>query len=137
MNIIDFKSKDDKKKQDAIKKIGEANELEKQKPANFLKAWKQGIKLAGESYFTIKDDLEKATDKNQLCPDYEKINKSLLSIGTNQATFLAVLYSFYNGHDGQQLLEQLNRPNISDIAAYLEKEQLDVVLALMANYQGW
>lgn len=106
-------------------------------PKRFLEAWKQGIKLVGEQYFEIKSNVDSATDKWDLKPKHEIIERSLFQLSKGQAILLAVMYSFYNSEEGQLYLEQLGRPNISDIAAHLDKEYLEVIAKLFVNYSGW
>lgn len=121
----------------ALHAIVEAAELEKQKPAKFLKAWKQGIKLVGEEFFNITSTVDTATHIDELRPNKEMLEQNLYRLSTGQALFLAAMYSFFDSQDGQLFLEQLERPNICDIASRLEKEYLEIILVLMANYHGW
>ncbi len=103
----------------------------------FLAAWKSGIKLVGAQYFHIVGSVESATNKWDLMPNRALIEHSLHQVSKGQAILLAVMYSFYNGDDGQLYLEQLGYPNISDIAAHLDKEEVAVVADLLVNYSGW
>lgn len=129
-NIIDIHSKSNAgmTEAEALQVIEEARELEAQKPARFLAAWKKGIKLAGGNYFKLQVHIDKATEKKQLQPDYEVINHSLKAISRGQAHFLALMYSFYNSEDGQKMLEAIERPSIRDAAAYLDKDQLEIII---------
>ncbi len=121
----------------AIEELRSAQEWSANRPKKFLEAWKRGIKLIGEDYFLINGHLDDATDKNQLKPNTELIESALNILSKGQATFLAAMYSFYNDKDGQRYLEQLGRPNITDISAYLDKENLEVIADLFVNYCGW
>lgn len=137
MNIIDIHSKNKGMTEaEALQKMAEVRELEAQKPTRFLAAWKRGVKLAGGNYFKLQTHIDKATDKKQLQPDYDLIRHSLKAISTGQAHFLALMYSFYNSEDGQKMLEVIGRPNIAD-ATHLDDEQIEIIIELMKNYQGW
>lgn len=104
----------------------------------FLAAWKRGIALAGEQYFRVTaPSLEGATDKNQLQPDWDRIKDAIGLVSGGQGAFLAALYSFYNGEDGQRLLVAAGYPTLADLAAKLDPEHADVIAALFVNYQGW
>lgn len=121
----------------ALEQLRAVQEWSAQRPKKFLAAWKRGIKLIGKDYFIIEGDLDNATNKWQLKPNTELIERSLHVISKGQATFLAAMYSFYNDKDGQFYLEELGRPNITDISAHLEKEYLEVIADLFINYCGW
>lgn len=104
----------------------------------FLVAWKCGVQLAGEQYFNITAaSIEAANDKNQLQPDYRLIQEAIGRVSAGQGAFLAALYSFYNGDDGQKLLAVAGYPNISDLAGKLDPEYAEVIAALFLNYHGW
>ena len=122
---------------EALAELSNVMSLEQQKPARFLAAWKRGVKLAGEEYFNVVGSVEGATDKEQLRPNYKMIEHSLFKISSGQATFLAALYSFFNGEEGQLFLEQLGKPNISDLAAYLDRERAEIISELFLTYSGW
>lgn len=105
---------------------------------DFLNAWKRGVSLAGEQYFKITaPSVEAANDKNQLRPDYAMIQNAIGRVSAGQGAFLAALYGFYNGDDGQKLLAAAGYPNISDLAGKLDPEYAEVIAALFLNYQGW
>ncbi len=138
MNIIDINSKNKgMTKAEALQAIAEACELEVQKPARFLAAWKRGIKLAGGHYFKLQISIDKATQLEQLQPDYDLIRNSLRAISTGQAQLLALMYSFYDDTKGQEMLKAIERPSIRDAAYYLDSERLQVIIELMQNYHGW
>lgn len=112
-------------------------EEEKEKPSHFLTVWKKAIKLIGEDFFIIKSSVEEATDKWDLKPDYDAIKRNLFAKSTGQSLFLVALLSFYNREDGQDLLIQLGYPNFVDIFSRLEKEHVEILMALINYYQGW
>ncbi len=116
--------------------IKQTRERQRQKPALFLAAWKEAIEMAGEEYFKLQCNVDEATDKNQLCPNFDMIKNSLFRLSTGQAQFLAALYSFYNDQDGQKLLEALNRPNHLDLC-FLDDDRLDIITRLLLSYNGW
>lgn len=118
-----------------FKKIINEEKLYNEKPAKFLAAWKRGVKLAGEDYFIVIGTVDDATDKNQLRPNYEVIDRALSCVSGGEAIFLAALYSFYNAYDGQRYLEQVNNPNITDLAC-LDREHVEIISELFLNYTG-
>lgn len=112
-------------------------------PVYFLAAWKKAVALAGEHLFTHHRDypapqsVDQATDKWQLIPNYDVINKYLKMASTGEALFIAVLYSFYNGDDGAEMYQDLGYRGLGDIAYRLEYEQLKIVTELMRYHTGW
>lgn len=59
---------------DTLDKVRERRKIA---PKNFLEAWKKGVKLAGTEFFNIKSDtIDAATDKWQLAPNLEFIQKA-------------------------------------------------------------
>jgi hypothetical protein len=108
-----------------------------ERPQRFLCAWKKGVKLIGQQYFSFSGDIDQANDIKDLKPNKELIDASLPSMSTSEAIFLASMYSFYNGEDGQLYLSQLQYPSLSDIASKLDKRQLEIIAELFINYHGW
>lgn len=72
-----------------------------------------------------------------LKPNYEVIASSLHKISMGQGIFLAAMYSFYNGEDGQVFLQKLGVPNFADIPKGLDHERVQVQTELFANHTGW
>jgi hypothetical protein len=103
----------------------------------FLETWKKGVKLIGKKYFKDIGDVDDATRKWELVPNYELIKNCLFRISTRQAIFLSAMYCFYNREDGQEMLVQLGYPNFLDIFYILEKPYLEVIIQLIRSYEGW
>lgn len=104
----------------------------------FLEAWKRGIALIGPRFFDIKaSSFESATDKNELRPDWNHIEKSIGALSRGEAAFLAAMCSFYNAEWGQQLLTDAGYPSICDIASKLDTDQAEVIAELFLTYAGW
>lgn len=112
-------------------------------PGLFLEAWKKAVKMAGASLFTCQRDynipssIDAATDKWQLIPDVEAINKYFGVSSTGEALFAAVLYSFYNSAEGQAMLQNQNFKGLGDISKRLEHDQLQIITDLMHYHTGW
>lgn len=108
------------------------------RPARFLAAWKRGVLIAGAHYFHVKaDSVEAATDKWQLKPNQEAIENALGVVSDGQGAFLAAMYSFFNPDKGQELLADVGRPNICDLAGRLDNERAEVIAELFLSYAGW
>jgi len=56
---------------------------------------------------------------------------------TGEALFVAVLYSFYNGREGEKMVQELGYNGLGDIADRLEYEQLKIITDLMQQHTGW
>lgn len=103
----------------------------------FLIAWKAGIEKLGANYFKLKVDINDVTDKWQACPDYEAINKTILSKSRSQQVMMALMYSFYDSIDGQRLLEIIGISNFLDARAALDEEEIIIISELWLHYIGW
>ncbi len=109
-----------------------------QRTARFLSAWKRGVILAGDHYFQVTvSDIVEATHRDQLRPDYARIEHALGSVSAGQGAFLAAMYSFFNADDGQRLLTRAGYPNICDVAAKLDGVHAEIIASLFLNYHGW
>lgn len=112
-------------------------------PGLFLDAWKKGVHLAGERLFTnhrnfpAPSNIDAATDMWQLIPNKEAVNDYLGVASTCEALFVAVLYSFYNGQEGEKMIQELGFHGIGNIANRLEYGQLGIVTDLMKYHTGW
>ena len=104
----------------------------------FLRAWKRGVRLAGERCFDITSaSIEGAIDKDQLRPSWDYVEAYLTDRSKGEAAFLAALCSFFNSHWGQALLERAGYPNLCDLAEKLDAERAGVIAELFLSYQGW
>ncbi len=109
-----------------------------QRQAQFLAAWKRGVRLAGERCFDITAvTVDRATDKDQLRPSWDHVEAHLLDRSRGEAAFLAALCAFFNSDWGQGLLERAGCPNLCDLAAMLDTERSAVIAELFLTYQGW
>lgn len=112
-------------------------------PGHFFDTWKKAVKMAGGGLFTNHRDhacpssIEEATDKWQLIPDYEAINKYFGVASTGEALFVAVLYSFYNSKESEKMLQDQGFHGLGDIANRLEHEQIEIVTDLIRYHTGW
>ncbi|GAB4361019.1 MAG: hypothetical protein Kow006_31410 [Gammaproteobacteria bacterium] len=104
----------------------------------FLAAWKRGVALAGESYFHVTSaSVAEAINKNQLRPDWQRIEHAIGVISRGEAAFLAAMYSFFNAEDGQALLVRAGFPNLCDVASKLDPHRAEVIAELFLTYPGW
>jgi len=112
-------------------------------PGLFLDTWKKAVNLAGERFFTNNRDYQvastadEATDKWQLIPVRKTIDNYLGVASTGEALFIAALYSFYNGRDGEKMIQELGYSGLGDIANRLEYDQLEIITTLMKYHTGW
>lgn len=104
----------------------------------FLSAWKKGIRKVGAEFFTIKsDNIDSATDKWDLIPNFEFIKESLGGYSHGIQVLLGLMYSFYDSEEGQKLLEQCNTPNLVDAQVVLDLEGQEIIAELWSNHTGW
>ncbi len=118
--------------------LEQSREHSKIAPQVFLEAWKKGIKLVGVEFFTIKSDtIDSATDKWQLAPNFEFIQKASGGYSHSKQVLLALMYSFYDPEEGQQLLERFGTPNFVSALTLLDFESTDIIVTLWLHYTGW
>lgn len=103
----------------------------------FLATWKVGVNYVGKEFFIIENTVDAATDKWQLKPNLEFIDKVLGSQSHGKQVMLGLLYSFYDSTEAQKLLERANTPNLVDALVVLDREAKEIISQLWLNYTGW
>lgn len=106
--------------------------------AAFLYAWKQGVALAGPTYFGngTQIGLNNATCRWDLRPNLLMINNAIDVLSSNERVFLAALVSFYDAHEGSVLLKQVGIRGLADLGV-LDPERRDVIASLVMHHHGW
>ena len=108
------------------------------KKQKFLANWKEGVVLAGERFFKIKSkDIESATDKDELAPNYEVIKDDFGVLSHGEKVMLALMYSFYDPECGQELLVDANAANFVDAIMLMDDKSKAVILGLLDSHNGW
>ena len=108
-------------------------------PEEFLAAWQDGIRLAGEHLYQIQSDsVESATDRDQLRPDHEVIVASLGGMSPSQGVFVLSLDQFFSDSTVRDLCDELEYPfpSLTDIAN-LDAQYRSAILRLLSSYSGW
>jgi len=117
-------------------------------PAKFVDAWVRGVKIVGEQYFECKtplsgdavtefETLNDVTDKNQLTPKWDFIEKNIYAMSGGEAALLATMCSFYNAEWGGKMMQEFGLQGMADISAKLDLEGNQIVADLLINYTGW
>jgi len=117
-------------------------------PALFLEAWVRGVKIVGLRFFECKQPLcddpvdvvstiDLVTDKAQLTPKWEYIEKNIGVLSGGEAALLAVMCSFYNSEWGGKLMRGIELYGMADICGKLDRAENQVVADLVVNYSGW
>jgi hypothetical protein len=106
--------------------------------AAFLYAWKQGIALAGSTYFGdgTQIGLNKADSRWDLRPNLLLIKNSISVLSVNECAFLAAMVSFYNCDEGNALLKQVGVRGLADLGA-LDSMRRDVIASLVRHNHSW
>lgn len=116
--------------------------------ARFLETWIKGVKLVGEAYFEHKApvygpdippaaSLDEVSNKWQVKPNYDLINKSIGVLSGGEAALLAVMCSFYNAEWGGKLMQDLGLRGMADVASKLDLDGREIVGVLLMYYGGW
>ncbi|MDR6610545.1 hypothetical protein [Pseudomonas synxantha] len=106
--------------------------------ATFLYAWKQGVALAGPTYFGdgTHMGLNHANCRWDLRPDLLMINNAINVLSDNERIFLAALVSFYDTDEGSVLLKQAGVRGLADLGV-LDPERRAVISSLVLHHHGW
>jgi hypothetical protein len=107
-------------------------------PYAFFQAWKRGVLIAGTEWFGVGtcDGFQRAIAKWDLCPRLDRISNAFGVLSSGQRMFLAAMVSFYNAHDGGELLQRCGFEGLSDLGG-LDLERRRVIADLVLNYSGW
>ncbi|GAV19079.1 hypothetical protein MMIC_P0007 [Mariprofundus micogutta] len=106
----------------------------------FLDAWKKGISVAGEHFFRCEDihSIEKATDKDQLRPNWKAIKEGLRELSPGEAVFLIAMYSYFNAYKGQELFKMSGLDcTPCHVFAHIDLERRVIIAQLGVHYCGW
>lgn len=104
----------------------------------FLQAWKQGVRIAGINFFHARgvEYLDRVTHWRQLQPDLALIRKGITNRSQGDASFLAIMSSFFNETEGQKLLDKTGT-TIGKLPIVLSPAQRQIYLDLFQNFGGW
>lgn len=108
-------------------------------PQVFLAAWKDGVRLAGESFFNVRTGtIEVATHIDELRPNLDAITASLGTLSPSERDFLLSLYQFFSDSTVRDLCKEHDypMPSLADIATFDAKYR-SVILRLLDSYNGW
>lgn len=113
-------------------------------PDKFLSAWVAGVRIIGEGYFTHNpryaepaNSLNEVSDKWQLIPKWEFVEKSIGVLSGGEAALLAAMCSFYNSEWGDKLLHDLEIRGLGDVSGKLDVKERKILSDLMLYYTGW
>ncbi|MGF6513081.1 hypothetical protein ABH912_000547 [Pseudomonas sp. BT76 TE3572] len=106
--------------------------------AAFLYAWKQGVALAGPTYFgdCTKNSVENAKCRWDLRPDLLMINHSFHVLSTNERIFLAAMVSFYDTYEGSALFKHVGFLGFANLGP-LDQARRDVIASLIMHFHSW
>jgi hypothetical protein len=108
-----------------------------EKHDRFLAAWKQGIEFIGPELFGPGKPAT-ATDKNQLCPHPDEVEKAFIEESCGEEQFLAAMVSFYDPAWGEELVARIDsHKSLCGLTYNLDHECTEIVCELLRNYTGW
>lgn len=107
-------------------------------PTRFLAAWKRGC-LISPQYFGdgTRESIEAATDKWQLAPNVEAINKAVRFKSPGEAIFLAAMVDFYNDVRSREIQNAAGQSDGVGNLLRMDWERRQVIADLLVNYAGW
>jgi len=116
----------------------EQAERDKQNKDKFFRAWKDGIALLDQwGAVLFRGDIEKATNREDLRPNWNSIDRNFGVLSTGEQIFVGVMYSFFNPADGQDLLKRAGHENFVDGISRLDHEHRSVIARLTTSHHGW
>ena len=106
--------------------------------AAFFFAWKQGVDLAGFTYFGdgSKAGFNKANCRWDLRPILRMVDKNFEVLSNQERVFLAAMVSFHDTQKGCELLKQAGVKGLADLGL-LDPVQRDIIASLIMHYHGW
>jgi hypothetical protein len=108
-----------------------------EKHDRFLTAWKQGVEFIGSELFGPGSPAT-ATNKHELCPLREAVEKALEEESCGEEQFLAAMVSFYDPAWGEELADRIDiYKSLSGLTFNLDHECTEIVCELLRNYTGW
>jgi predicted DNA-binding WGR domain protein len=135
-NIDD--SKMELSRQKIRQKLIEQAERNKQNKDKFFRAWKDGISLLDQwGKVLFRGDITIATDREELRPNWNPIDKSFGVLSTGEQIFVGIMYSFFNPDDGQDLLKRAGHENFVDAISRLSHDHRNVIVRLINSHYGW
>lgn len=108
-----------------------------EKRDRFLAAWKQGVEFLGPEMFGPGSP-EKATNKSELLPLKEEVERAFTEESCGEEQFLAAMVSFYDPAWGEELANRIDsHKSLSGLTFNLDHECTEIVCELLRNYSGW
>jgi hypothetical protein len=123
---------------DTLNTIHEEWAHAQQAPALFFDTWKQAVQIAGPHLFGggTATAVAAANSKWDLRPDVPLIITAIGVMSSGERVFLAALVSFYNAHDGGNLLKRAGVEGLADLGS-LDLKRRRLIAALILSYDGW
>lgn len=109
--------------------------------SRFFSAWKEAVAFAGVAYFGdgTKTGFLAATSKDDLAPNFQRVQDALGVLSGGERRFLIALYSFYNQRTAHELWQEASESpdNLGAIISGLDLARRRVLAELAVNYSGW
>ncbi len=139
-----MKRRDEALKSMASDSIDAIAQYREKSPWLFLEAWKQGVNIVGEKYFSAHPSLTEAvtsqesiTDKQQLIPNLKLIEADIAQLSGSEAALLAVMCSFYNSRQGGKLMRGLGIEGMAEVSQQMSLAGNQVVARLLVHFTEW
>ena len=119
-----------------------ANDIEngKHRPARFLAAWKDAVKLAGMQFFDIRSatSIDDITNKKDATPNLAAISNRWGFLNRSQGHFLLAISQFYNNQKVYDFCreQEIKVPSLSDLTLFNDRYRA-ILVPLLQYYDGW
>ena len=105
----------------------------------FLAAWIRAVEIIGPQFFECNgvNNFKEATDRDQIQPDKDAIEKRINVCSVGEGVFLGVVLSFFTDKWGSELCDSFGYHGVGGAANRLDLDELEIVLELMSSHEGW
>lgn len=105
----------------------------------FLDAWIRGVELAGRDLFGDGSDPRLAANRDELRPDFERIENAIEMKSYGEAVFIIAMLSFFNSQFAGEIQDSMPRQakTMASIVVAVDENRRAVLRDLFDNYRGW
>lgn len=118
----------------------ELDAIEEQEKKQFLRSWKTAVKKIGPELFTVKSaSVDEATDRDQLHPDLQAIEKHVTTRHDDHHYFLFAVVSFFSFLKIEEIFMRagIGRPRIIDLQFLDETERMIIYSLIEHSDVDW
>lgn len=120
-------------RQERLAQFAQEMAQEQRDPADFLEAWRDAVKMAGENWFMLRKPLHECTCLDDMQPKWDFMRSRIGVLSGGEQVFIKAISQFYNA----DIFPAHDRPTLVEISNSLDLPRLRIVMKLMRYYTGW